>query len=323
MRTLRTALLLLSMIVPMLELGGQSLEQRTADEPLKLSTDLVVVDAQVLNKRGAVVSGLSLGDFTLYEDGAKQQVTHFSQDKLPISIVLLLDVSGSVMPVINRVRDQGLVALSQLKPDDEIALMVFGRWTELYQDFTKDRQLIANRTADIQWIGPWIQEGTHIHEAVYQASHHLATASNPGSRRVIIIITDNISNQPVTSPHTQSEAMTGLLGSGVSLFGLVVGDFQGLARDYQAKGWLLADSIGNYVRETGGISAQIDKDDAIAKLTALIERLRTRYSFAYTSRNQKRDGKFRRITLKASAEVERREGGISIIARAGYYAPAR
>ena len=320
----RTVSLTFAVMFPLLAVGSQSQQQTASDEPLKLSTELVIVDAQVLNKKsGAVVGGLPLADFTLYEDGTKQQVTHFSQDKLPLSIVLLLDVSGSVMPIINRVRDEGLVALDQLKPNDEIAVMVFGKWADLFQDFTKDRQLVAKRIGDIRWIGPWIQEGTHIHEAVYQAARHLTTASNPGSRRVIIIVTDNMSNQPMALPHSQSEAMASLLESGVSLFGLVVGDFSALARDYLAKGWILSDSIGNYVNETGGVAVQIDKDDAIAKLTALIERLRTRYSFGYTSRNQKRDGKFRRITLKVSPEVENREGGISIIARAGYYAPRR
>jgi len=96
---------------------------------LKLSTELVVVDAQVLSKKtGSPVNGLTERDFVLYEEGVKQRITHFSQDKLPLSILLLLDVSGSVMPAINQVRDSGLRALNELKPGDEVAVMAFGAW---------------------------------------------------------------------------------------------------------------------------------------------------------------------------------------------------
>jgi len=230
-------------------------------------------------------------------------------------------VSGSVMPVINRVRDEGLVALAHLKQNDEIAVMIFGKWAEVFQDFTCDRQLVAKRVGEIRRIGPWIQDGTNIHEAVFQAATYLARASNPGTRRVIIIVTDNIPNYKNAVPRSQTETMASLLESGASLFGLVVGDFAALAREYASKGWLLADSIRSYVNETGGVAVQIDKDDAIVRLEALVDRLRTRYSFGYTPKNQKRDGQFRRLSLKISPDVERREGAISVIARSGYYAP--
>ena len=107
----------------------QSQNNNTQDEPLKLSTQLVVVDAQVLSKKtGTPVNGLSERDFTIYEEGVKQQITHFSRDRLPLSIVLLLDVSASVMPVVEQVRNSGLKALNELKPGDEVALMAFGVW---------------------------------------------------------------------------------------------------------------------------------------------------------------------------------------------------
>ena len=100
-----------------LSVRPQSQQQSAPDEPIRLKAELVVIDAQVLVKKtGAVVNGLARENFSVYEDGVKQQITHFSQDKLPLSIVLLLDVSGSVMPAVNQVRDSGLKALSELKP---------------------------------------------------------------------------------------------------------------------------------------------------------------------------------------------------------------
>jgi VWFA-related protein len=311
---------LLLLVALTLPVDPQSQQQTATDEPIKLSAELVTLDAQVLSKKtGAVVGGLVRENFSLSEDGVRQQITHFSQDKLPLSILLLLDVSGSVSPIIKRVRDEGLRALHQLKPDDEVALMVFGLWAQVFQDFTRDRQLIAKRIADIEWIGQWIAEGTYIDEAVYQAAKHLAEASNPNSRRIIIIITDNLSNQQFGLGHSEADALGGLFETGTTVSGLVVGDFAKVVSDYQKKGFLVKDSIGNYVKETGGIVLQVDQDDAVTKLAALIERLRTRYSFGYTSRNEKRDGKFRKIKLTISPEVEHREGHVVVITKSGYY----
>jgi Ca-activated chloride channel homolog len=322
-RVHQKALLLLALVAAVASPIHSQTQKRNDDEPLKLSTQLVVVDAQVLTKKtGIPVNGLSERDFALYEEGVKQQITHFSQDKLPLSIVLLLDISGSVMPAIDQVRDSGLRALNELKPGDEVALMAFGAWASVLQDFTRDRRLIAAQVAAIESMGPWIREGTHIDEAVYEAAKYLLKASNPDRRRIIVIVTDNLSNQPPNLGHSETEAMQQLHASGAAVCGLVVGDFNAAVNEYKRKGLLLDDSIGGYLAETGGILSQIDKDDVTAKLASLIERLRSRYSLGYTPLNAKRDGKFRNIKLKVSPEVERRAGEVTIVARKGYYAPA-
>lgn len=291
------------------------------DQPIRLRAELITIDAQVTRKKtGEVIGGLSQGDFTIYEDGIKQQITYFSQDKLPLSIVLLLDVSASVQPIINQVRDEGMLALRQLRPDDEVAVMAFGKWATVKQDFTKDRQLVMKRIQEIEWMGNWIREATHIDEAVYQAATYFGKAANPDRRRVIIIITDNQSNQPPALDHSESEALAQLLETGSSLSGLIVGDFAAAASKYRQHGEILRDSIANYVSETGGLVQPIEKSDAVEKLARLIERLRSRYSFGYTSQNAKRDGKFRKLKLTIAPGVENREGGIAIVTRKGYYA---
>ena len=299
----------------------QPQKDNSPDEPLRLSTQLVVVDAQILNKKtGIPVDRLSERDFVVYEEGVKQQITHFSQDRLPLSIVLLLDVSASVALAIDQVRDSGLRALNELKPGDEVGLMAFGAWATLLQDFTRDRHLITAQLASMESMGPWIREGTHIDEAVYTAAKYLSKASNPNSRRIIVIVTDNLSNQPPNVGHSETEALAQLHASGAVLCGLIVGDFNSTANEYKRKGMLLRDSISNFLVETGGILSRVDKENVTAKLALLIERLRNRYSLGYTPLNIKRDGKFRNIKLKISPEVERREGEVKIVARKGYYA---
>ena len=317
-------LLLLAVIFLLAPLKFSREQQKVEDEPVKLGTELVVVDAQVLSKKtGRVVGGLTREDFALYEDGVKQYISHFSQDKLPLSILLLLDVSGSVEPVIEQVRDNGMAALGLLKPEDEVAVMAFGLWAKVMQDFTRDRKAVIQSIKFIDLMGPWIRRATYINESVYQAAVYMRKASNPDSRRVIIIITDNLTNQPDQEGHSRSDASEQLVEAGIVMSSLVVTDFDARASSYMKRGMTLYDSVGPFVSETGGLYMQTDKTGASAKLAELIERLRTRYSFGYTPSNPGRDGKFRKIKLQISHEIEKREGRIAVVARKGYYAPRR
>ncbi len=160
--------------------NSQILPQTEDQETIKLKTELVVVDALVRDKKSReIITGLKLQDFELFEDGAKQQVEFFGQDKLPISLVLLLDISGSVKPVIEKIREGALQTLQRLKPEDEVALMVFSGMTELIQDFTKDRELVQKKLAQaLEKPGG----GTRIHE-VPPIQYDAPDAGNPEAER--------------------------------------------------------------------------------------------------------------------------------------------
>ena len=296
-------------------------EQKNRDVVIKLKSELVVVDVQALShKTGRVINGLKREDFTVSEDGVRQHIESFSQDQLPLSIILLLDVSGSVYPVLEQVRQQGLNALQQLKPEDEVAVMAFGSFTSVLQDFTRDRAATVRIIGFIETMGRWIREGTYLDEAIYQASLYSRKAANPDTRRCIIVITDNLSNQPEGVAHSQREAIEELRENGSVVSSLVVGDFAAAVKEYQSRRLILDDFIGAYVGETGGVSMQADQANASLKLAELIERLRTRYSLGYYSTNQKPDKKFRKISVKLSPDVTRREGKTDIRNKKGYYA---
>ena len=66
---------------------------------IKVDVDLVKVDALVLEKKTArAVGGLQREDFLIYEDGARQQITHFSKDTLPLSVLVVIDRGGCLDP---------------------------------------------------------------------------------------------------------------------------------------------------------------------------------------------------------------------------------
>src|SRR6185369_12656643 len=162
-----------------------SLQTPSDDQSLRLRADLVLVDVlPVQKKTGRIIGDLKREDFSIVEDGVQQKVEYFSKDKLPVSIVLLVDRAGCVNPFNQQIREATIRAISHLKPEDEIAIMTFSSKIELVQPFTRERKLIAYRI-----IGAKQQHQSEQHyfnAYVYVASEYMRKAANPAGRRAII-----------------------------------------------------------------------------------------------------------------------------------------
>src|ERR1700694_4762276 len=196
------------------------------EQVFRVSVDLVVVDAQVLNKKTKrPVEAMRQEDFLLYENGIRQQIASFSQDELPLSIVFLFDLTDSVRPVLKPLAEGALRALQHLKPQDEVAVMVYAASAQMLQDFTTDRQLIVNaiRKASRMESG----EAAFFNEGIFQAALQTGRSTIPAARRVIAWFTDNIPNipsedvrshygrsMPAGNLHTEKDAVTELFRSG-------------------------------------------------------------------------------------------------------------
>src|SRR4029079_3199318 len=117
---------------------------------IKTDVDLITIDALVLQKDTArAVGHLKQQDFLVSEDGTSQTITHFSQDNLPLSVVLLIDRGGCLDPFGQEVRRAANDALSRLKPTEEVAVMTYADNVELQQGFTRDRRLLERA---LNWI---------------------------------------------------------------------------------------------------------------------------------------------------------------------------
>jgi VWFA-related protein len=126
---MRTATLLL----PFLLLPATSAPAQT----IRVDAQLVLLDALVQNKKtGLTVDTLSAKDFRLTEDGVSQTITYFSRDQLPLSVVLLFDMTETVHAALGPLAKAGLEVLGHLNPEDEVAVMIFSSRTELLQGFT-------------------------------------------------------------------------------------------------------------------------------------------------------------------------------------------
>jgi VWFA-related protein len=183
-----------SILLPSLVAARQSPKGEKA-ATFRLDVRVVQVDAQIVDKktRHAMLS-LTQDDFQVLEDNVPQKISSFSQDTLPLSVVLLFDLTDSVRPVLKSLADGALEALQHLKPEDEVAVMAYAASAQVLQPATTDRALAvaAIEKASRMESG----EAAFFNEGIFQASEQLTKGKNPSSRRVIIWLTDDVPNIP-------------------------------------------------------------------------------------------------------------------------------
>jgi VWFA-related protein len=293
-------------------------QETDAADVIKVSTNLVVFDAQVIDKRSKrTIGDLTKDDFAITENGVKQEVSYFSRDELPLSILLLLDVSRSVRPIIHQIRDGALNALQRLKPEDEVAVMAFGTTYKLVQDFTKDRPLVSQKIESATATDS-LGNATFLSSALESAATHMQKAPAPGSRRVIIVVTDNIA---ITPDRETKYIVDELLDSGTVVYGLIVQAALGKLFKVMSLGQL-SKGVNVFVDRTGGEIVGADKKEVDAKLGFVIDRLRARYQLGFRPVNISDDGKFRPVEIKITETKKRNEKPL-VLTKRGYYLQRR
>jgi VWFA-related protein len=297
------------------------------DQVIRVNVELVQLDAQVLQKKThRPVGALSKDDFQLYEDRVQQKISELSQDQLPLSVVLLFDLTFTVQPVLKPLAAGALEALQHLKPEDEVAVMVYVASAQLLQDFTTDRAqaVAAIKKASEMESG----EAAFFNEAIFAASEQLRKARNPKSRRTIIWLTDNVPNLPSAKAHTERDAFRELLDTGTvvstllersAASDLIMATF---TRDPLFAPFRMRNPPGDvykYAERTGGEVVKSNKDEVSTKLAQLIDQIRTRYTLGYYPSIKQPKGKFCEIKLKVKGETEKRDGRLLVRTKQGYY----
>jgi VWFA-related protein len=304
----------------------------------RVNVRFVQVDTQVLNKKTRhAARELKKEDFELYEDNVRQQVSSFSQDTLPLSVVLLFDLTDSVRPVLKSLAEGALEALRHLKPEDEVTVMVYAASAQVLQEATTDRALAvaAIEKASRMESG----EAAFFNEGIFQAAEQLAKGNNSSSRRVIIWFTDDVPNIPSEDsvplryrkslngamPHTQADAMRHLLQTNTVVCSLLkqsdlsVGGESGLRAKPAEYMLHPPGEVYKYASVSGGQVIEFKKKELNEKLALLIDDLRLRYSLGYHPSRQKAKGKYCAIKVKLTPEARKNLGNVMVEAREGYY----
>jgi VWFA-related protein len=261
---------------------------------IEVAVDLVNVNFSATDSKGRMVPGLTANDFTVEEDGEVQTVTAFARDQeLPLTLVLLVDVSPSVAPVFAaEKRTAGAFLESVLGRRDLALVIAFDHAVTLVQDYTDDLPSLKKAIQDLT-----ISHGTSLFDAVYLAADE--KLSREAGRKAIVLISDG---EDTTSTYNASKAMIAVHRSNAVIYSISNGGNSGTLRKLS--------------EETGGAFFRIREDEDFEKVFGQIAmELRTQYSIAYNSTNTLRDGTFRRI------KITPKNSGIRVRARRGYYAP--
>jgi VWFA-related protein len=309
-------------------LSAPAFGQSTAnDQTLKVRTELVNVDVLVRQKQtGRIVSNLSKDDFTVYEDGVQQTVSHFSQERLPLSIVLLVDRAGCINAFNDQIRAATVAAFGQLWDEDEVAIMTFSSKVSLAQPFTRDRQLIADKIMAVE--RQHHSEQHFFNAGIYEAATYMNKAANPAGRRAIIVLT-SLEASIDFSKTSEKEALEAVLESGAVVSGVLVKTVGGrIEQGIRGKPTsvlrhigLRAGSLKMFVEETGGELINAEPEKMQEALAQLVNHLAVSYSLAYLPTNSAHDGKRRRLRVQLSPAVEQREGQTVLLTRRSYIMP--
>jgi Ca-activated chloride channel homolog len=167
----------------------------------KSGVDLVNVTATVTNEDGRFVPGLRREDFSVYEDGRLQEVSHFSSDRVPVSLGLVLDASGSMTPdkmsAARAAIDRLIYEL--LDKDDELFFVEFATRAKMTQGWTKDRQLISRAVKAVDASG-----GTAIYDAVAMAIPTAQAGTN--RKKALLVISDgNDTNSSISASELRQQ----------------------------------------------------------------------------------------------------------------------
>jgi VWFA-related protein len=308
--------------------GRANAQQSIPDDPvIRVNVELVQVDGAVLEKKtGRPVGSLSKADFQLYEDGVRQPIAELSRGQLPLSVVLLFDLTASVQPVLKPLAVGALEALQHLKPEDEVSVMVYAASAQLLQDFTTDRKQVVAAIEKASEMES--SEAAFFNEAVFQASAQLGKAKNPRSRRTIIWLTDNVPNIPSDREHSEKDAFREALETGTVISTLLersaMSDFfiATFSKNPVFAPFRMHDPPGNvykFADRTGGEVMKSGKDEVSAKLAQLIDEIRTRYTVGYYPFVKQPKGKFCEIKIQMRAETQKREGRLLVRTKKGYY----
>jgi Ca-activated chloride channel homolog len=169
----------------------------------KSGVEVVTVSAAVRDRRGRVVRDLKKADFQVLDNGAAREIRDFFSGDAPISLAVLLDISGSmaVGGNMDRARHAVAVATGALRQgEDEAALFTFDARLEQVIGFTKELDRVRRVSLEGK---PWGL--TSLYDAIASAAS--AVEVRPSRHRALLVITDGVdTGSRMTAPEVSGLA---------------------------------------------------------------------------------------------------------------------
>jgi VWFA-related protein len=153
-------------------------------------TTLVRVDVQVLDRDNRPVTGLEREAFLFREQGQQRAIKNFVREEMPIDLLFLIDVSGSMRPHVERMAEAAHRSLPSLRSEDRVAVMVFDRSSRVRMPF-RGGPNEAQREFDNLLRMESFNGGTDITRALFDAAQYMRRQGRKEARRAIVLLTDD------------------------------------------------------------------------------------------------------------------------------------
>ena len=307
---------LLALILPITE--PQSTDSKVSardDSAIRLNARLVNLNVKVFDKDGRPVSRLEPKNFTVLEDNIPQEVTYFQPVAAPVNLLLLLDLSGSIGSKLQIMKKAAKKFVDSLANDDKIAIATFTTRFHSVCDFTNDKGLLKTRVDAIVNPGG----DTALYDAAWSALDSLDRNSN--SRNALVILTDGVDSAFIPdeqgSKREFSDLMMRVEEEEATIYPIYFDtEAQVVGGPYTPQVFAKARrQLEALADQTGGsyfTASRTEDLDRVYKSVA--SELHSFYSLAYSAKDARNDGRFRRISVKIDRD------GVKARTKRGYCA---
>jgi VWFA-related protein len=262
--------------------------------PIKPSIELTIRDT---NRQFVDVAAEEL---VVLEDGIEQKVEAFQEAVAPVSIILVLDESGSMKKAAPMVMESARAFIESLPEKDKLAVMLFSDKTDMVHDLTTIRIWALDAVKRYS-----VKGGTALYDAVVESLQRLTRVEG---RRAVVVLTDGRDeNNPGTGPgsvHTFTDVLNAIRGVDAMVFPIGLGP--NIDRAYLER-------MGELSMGEASFPADVTELDGTYR--RILENLRKRYVISYTSTNDERNGAWRKVEIKSLRD------GVVVETRGGYFAP--
>ncbi len=289
--------------------GHAQQEPRQPLPVFRAGVDVVSLSVTVTDNAGRYVTDIPAEEFSVFEDGVRQEISFFSKSQLPIALALLLDTSASMDQKLSTAQQAAIGFAKRLRPDDVAEIIDFDSRVEITQTFTNDASQLEKAI-----LGSAAGGSTSMHNAIYIALKELkkikATKADEVRRQAIVVLSDG---EDTTSLVTYEEVLDLAKRSETAIYCIGLRDRQGTgSKNFREAEFVLR----QLAQETGGRSYfTLEVSDLPSIYSQISEELASQYSLAYASKNPKRDGAWRRIVVRTARQ------GATARTKQGYYGP--
>jgi len=298
--------------------GAQAGQNKTP--AIVSTTGLVHLVATVTDRRHNFVTDLEQSDFKILEDDTPQDIRFFGRETdLPLRIAVLLDTSNSIRPRLPFEQDAAIDFLDSVirRNKDMAFLMTFDNEPEIIQDYTGDLALLTSAIRRQRAGG-----GTALNDAIYRASEKLMSpplpkGPNPEIRRILVVISDG---DDTLSDHALSDAVEAAIRAEAVIYAVSTNtDWLSISGDKPHKMHVEGGDkvLQEFADQSGGrVFYPYKVEDLAQSFVDIGAELRSQYFIAYSPKNPKADGKYRKIEVQAGRK------GLAVRTRKGYYSVA-